>query len=239
MKERKVINKVFSKSNCIISDELMRIYDDRINDTIRKEYENGWNIISCTPLICQDGSEIIYTMIFENDIIDNSNINSCEDERKYNNDVMKEIEKEYENGKEIFYKRTIIDTSGDDEFKKLIKTEYPKAPNYIKYMIEDYKHRCYINITRNYEDIGMTSIHDWIENNKNKYAIPKPIPATDAIIGTITIACVDDNVRGFITYGELLKYDNDKYIVRASIEKSTTTIKVIYFKPLTKERDVK
>lgn len=119
MKERKVINKVFSKSNCIISDELMRIYDDRINDTIRKEYENGWNIISCTPLICQDGSEIIYTMIFENDIIDNSNTNSCEDERKYNNDVMKEIEKEYENGKGIFYKRTLIDThriAVDDAF---------------------------------------------------------------------------------------------------------------------------
>lgn len=234
MKERKVINNIFSKSECISSNELMKTYDDYINDIINSESKNGWSIVSCTPVFCNNGSEIIYTMIFEKcDTVDGNNviadmiphIYGCKNERICD--------------EQVTYKRTIIDTSGDDEFKKLIKTDYPKAPNYIKYMIEDYKHRCYINVTRNYEDISMTSIHDWIENNKNKYAIPKPIPATDAIIGTITIACVDDNVRGFITYGELLKYDNDKYIVRTSIEKSTTTIKVIYFKPLTKERSVK
>lgn len=234
MRERKVVSCVFTKSECIASDGLIEIYDTRINDIISSESKNGWSIISCTPVFCNDSSEIIYTMIFEKcDIVDENNviadmiphIYGCKNERKCD--------------EQVAYKRTIIDTSGDDEFKKLIKTEYPKAPNYIKYMIEDYKHRCYINITRNYEDIGMTSIYDWIENNKNKYTIPRPLPATDAIIGTITIACVDDNVRGFITYGELLKYDNDKYIVRTSIEKSTTTIKVIYFKPFTKERDVK
>lgn len=234
MKERKVASCVFTKSECIASDGLIEIYDTRINDIINSESKNGWSIVSCTPVFCNNGSEIIYTMLFEKcDTVDENNtiadliphIYGCKNERKCD--------------EQVTYKRTIIDTSGDDEFKRLIKTEYPKAPNYIKYMIEDYKHRCYINVTRNYEDIGMTSIHDWIENNKNKYAIPKPIPATDAIIGTITIACVDDNVRGFITYGELLKYDNDKYIIRTSIEKSTTTIKVIYFKPLTKERDVK
>ena len=234
MRERKVVSCVFAKSECIASDGLIEIYDTRINDIISSESKNGWSIISCTPVFCNDSSEIIYTMIFEKcDTVDENNviadliphIYGCKNERKCD--------------EQVAYKRTIIDTSGDDEFKKLIKTEYPKAPNYIKYMIEDYKHRCYINITRNYEEIGITSIYDWIENNKNKYTIPKPIPATDAIIGTITIACVDDNVRGFITYGELLKYDNDKYIVRTSIEKNTTTIKVIYFKPLTKERDVK
>ena len=89
MKERKVVNRVFAKSKCSISDEAMKLYDTCINDTIRKEYSNGWNIISCTPLICRDTSEIIYTMIFENDIIDNSNINSCADGSKYNNDIMK------------------------------------------------------------------------------------------------------------------------------------------------------
>jgi hypothetical protein len=234
MRERKVVSCVFTKSECITSDGLIEIYDARINEIISSESKNGWSIISCTPVFCNDSSEIIYTMIFEKcDTVDENNaiadliphIYGCKNERKCD--------------EQVTYKRTVIDTSGDDEFKQLIKTEYPKAPNYIKYMIEDYKHRYYINVTRNYEDIGMTSIHDWIENNKNKYAIPKPIPATDAIIGTITIACVDDNVRGFITYGELLKYDNDKYIVRTSIEKSTTTIKVIYFKPFTKERDVK
>lgn len=234
MKERKVINNIFSKSECISSNELMKTYNDYINDIISSESKNGWSIISCTPVFCNDSSEIIYTMIFEKDNnVDGNNvivdmiphIYGCKNERKCD--------------EQVTYKRTVIDTSGDDEFKKLIKTEYPKAPNYIKYMIDDYKHRCYINITRNYEDIGMASIHDWVENNKDKYAMPKPIPATDAIIGTITIACVDDNVRGFITYGELLKYDNDKYIVRTSIEKSTTTIKVIYFKPLTKEGDAK
>lgn len=234
MKERKVINNIFSKSECISSNELMKTYNDYINDIISSESKNGWSIISCTPVFCNDSSEIIYTMIFEKcDTVDENNviadmiphIYGCKNERKCD--------------EQVTYKRTVIDTSGDDEFKKLIKTEYPKAPNYIKYMIDDYKHRCYINITRNYEEIGMTSIYDWVENNKDKYTIPRPIPATDAIIGTITIACVDDNVRGFITYGELLKYDNDKYIVRTSIEKSTTTIKVIYFKPLTKERDEK
>lgn len=234
MKERKVINNIFSKSECISSNELMKTYNDYINDIISSESKNGWSIISCTPVFCNDSSEIIYTMIFEKDNnVDGNNvivdmiphIYGCKNERKYD--------------EQVTYKRTVIDTSGDDEFKKLIKTEYPKAPNYIKHMIDDYKHRCYINITRNYEDVSMASIHDWVENNKDRYAIPKPIPATDAIIGTITIACVNDNVRGFITYGELLKYDNDKYIVRTSIENSTTTIKVIYFKPLTKEGDAK
>lgn len=234
MKERKVINNIFSKSECISSNELMKTYNDYINDIISSESKNGWSIISCTPVFCNDSSEIIYTMIFEKcDTVDENNVIA---------DMIPHIygyKNEIKCDEQVTYKRTVIDTSGDDEFKKLIKTEYPKAPNYIKYMIDDYKHRCYINITRNYEEIGMTNIHDWVENNKNKYTIPKPIPATDAIIGTITIACVDDNVRGFITYGELLKYDNDKYIVRTSIEKSTTTIKVIYFKPLTKERSVK
>ena len=155
MKERKVINNIFSKSECISSNELMKTYDDYINDIINSESKNGWSIVSCTPVFCNNGSEIIYTMLFEKcDTVDENNtitdliphIYGCKNERKCD--------------EQVTYKRTIIDTSGDDEFKQLIKTEYPKAPNYIKYMIDDYKHRCYINITRNYEDIGMTSIYD-------------------------------------------------------------------------------
>jgi hypothetical protein len=105
MKERKVVSCVFAKNNCIQSDELMKFYDDHINSIIRKEYSNGWNIISCTPIVCQDSSEIIYTMIFENDIIDTNSMNSFEDGRKYESDIMKEIEKEYESGRGLFRKK--------------------------------------------------------------------------------------------------------------------------------------
>lgn len=113
MKERKVVNCSFTKNNYIRSDELMKFYDDHINSIIRKEYSNGWNIISCTPVVFQDSSEIIYTMIFESDIIDTDNINSCEDGRKYEKDVMKEIEEEYESGRGLFRKK--------NTFKPLIK----------------------------------------------------------------------------------------------------------------------
>lgn len=225
MKERKTIKKVLTRyvPKCIniTFGDMVQDYDKELNKLIQEEYDNGWDLVEYTTKVGEYEANIVYNLIFEKYEIK-------EDDNNVIADLIPHIY-----GCEN--KRTIIDTSGDDEFKQLIQAEYLGIPGYIKNMIDKYKIKYNFNITRDYECIDMSTIYDWIEKNKNEYDIPKPIPQTDTIVGTITITCTDDNVRGFITYSELLKFNNTKYIVRTSIKENTNIIKVVYFKPYKKE----
>ena len=213
MKERKTIKKVLTRyvPKCvnITFGDMVEDYDNEINRLIQKEYENGWDLVEYTTKVGEYEANIVYNLIFER--LDDEDIESNEPKNKST--------------------KLSIDNSGDDEFKQLIQAEYLGIPRYIKDMIDEYKLKYDFNITRDYECVSASSIYDWIEKNKNEYNIPKPIPLTDTIVGTIKVTCNDDNVRGFITYSGLLKFNNAKYIVRTLLEENTNIIKVVYFKP--------
>lgn len=212
MKERKTIKKVLTRyvPKCvnITFGDMVADYDKALNRLIEEEYLNGWDLVEYTTKVGEYEANIVYNLIFE----------------KY--EIKEEDNKS--NG------RLTIDTSFDDEFKRLIKSENTKAPKYIKDTMKEYMDKYDIKIIREYECINASDYQNWIDNNKDIEDIPRSIPITDVIIGTIIIKTDNDTVRGFVTYCELFKFDKDLYRIRTIMEGKTTVIKVFYFKPYKK-----
>lgn len=210
MKERKTIKKILTRyvPRCvnITFGDMVADYDKALNRLIEEEYSNGWDLVEYTTKVGEYEANIVYNLIFEKYEIK-------EDDNKPN-------------------ARLTIDTSFDDEFKRLVKSENTRAPKYIKDTIKEYMDKYDIKITREYECVNASDYQNWIDRNKDIEDIPRSIPITDVIIGTIIIKTDNDTVRGFVTYCELFKFDKDLYRIRTIMEGKTTVIKVFYFKPI-------
>ena len=110
MKERKTIKKVLTRyvPKCvnITFGDMVEDYDNEINRLIQKEYENGWDLVEYTTKVGEYEANIVYNLIF-------GKYEIKEDDNKPNG-------------------RLTIDTSFDDEFKRLVKSETLKHLNILK-----------------------------------------------------------------------------------------------------------
>lgn len=116
MTERKTIKKVLTRylPKCVNINfsNMVEEYDKELNKLIQEEYNNGWDLVEYTAKVGEYEANIVYNLIFEKyEIKDNDNKSNS---------------------------RLTIDTSFDDEFKRLVKSENTRAPKYIKDTIKEY-----------------------------------------------------------------------------------------------------
>lgn len=233
MKERKVVNHIFSKSECISSNELMKTYNDYINDIISSESKNGWSIISCTPVFCNDSLEIIYTMIFEKDDTDK------------NNDVLVDLVphiygygKEYvnkpieENIKTWMKDFKEAEKRENEEFINKVKSnDYGNTPEYITLRINKAIDSHRLAIFKN--DFAFVPHYAYSEYIKEKgIYIEEPKQITDFIHAVVKLVGEDISAYHYAFYREMTKWNDDKYKIFIEQIGNETYIHIIYFKQL-------
>lgn len=238
MKERKVVNHIFSKSECISSNELMKTYNDYINDIISSESKNGWSIISCTPVFCNDSLEIIYTMIFEKDDTDKNNDTIVDlvphiygyGKEYINKPIEENIKTQMKDFKEA-------DKRENDEFINRVKSdEYGNVPKQIKNLLDfDIKNNRVVILKNNFTCVPYYHYSKYVE--EKGICIHEPKQITDFIHAVVKIVGREYFTFYFAIYRELEKWSSDKYIVFVELIDNEAYINIIYFKPLISPKD--